>query len=238
MSTIRKTFKVGSTLTDMTSVELARADAVYGVKRTDTDAVVVASGTAMTKQSTGVYEHTFADPASGLEYAYSIKYVYAGATYYFPGEFDGPVDGYCARGDIENLNGINNVSKWSDLDNDADATKITDRIAVAIAAVGDKLDAELRYSRYAIPVANSGTTPTVIRDLCAQMAAVWLYESRGVIDFDADGQVQHALHWQKREAKQMLRKILAGQVVLTADLKSDIDNLNTAPRIATVALEE
>ena len=42
MSTITKTFKIDGVKTDMTSVKLSDSAAAYGVKRNDTDAVVVA----------------------------------------------------------------------------------------------------------------------------------------------------------------------------------------------------
>ena len=74
--------------------------------------------------------------------------------------------------------------------------------------------------------------------MCAGMAGVRLYEARGTIDYDADGQAQHALHWQKRQSKRMMREIAAGVVVLTADLKADITNENTAPRAISIELED
>lgn len=72
---IRKTFHKAGVLADPYSVTLSAADASYGVKRNDTSAVVVADGTAMTKVSTGVYQHSFTDPASDLVYTYSVEVV-------------------------------------------------------------------------------------------------------------------------------------------------------------------
>lgn len=90
MSLIRKTFKIADVLTDMTSVKLSDRDATYGVKRNDTAAVVVADDTAMTKVSTGVYEHTFTDPANDLEYTYWLEVTYGGETYWVQGIMNGP----------------------------------------------------------------------------------------------------------------------------------------------------
>lgn len=81
-STIRAYHWVDGVLTDATTATLTDSGATYGVKRTDTDAVVVAAGTAMTKIATGTYEHSFTDPASGLSYQASIAMVYGGATRY------------------------------------------------------------------------------------------------------------------------------------------------------------
>ena len=90
MSTITKYFRIDDTLTDMTSVMLSDTTATYGVKRNDTDAVVVADGTAMTQLSTGVYSHTFTDPADDLTYTYALEVVYAGETYWVTDTFVGP----------------------------------------------------------------------------------------------------------------------------------------------------
>ena len=75
-------FEVDDVLTDPTSVKLSDPTGTYGVKRDDTDAVVVADGTAMTNQSTGVYQYSFTEPAAGLEYTAYVEVVYDGATYW------------------------------------------------------------------------------------------------------------------------------------------------------------
>ena len=79
--TIQEKFTIDGVLTDVTSVLLSDPTAVYGVKRNDTSAVVVADGTAMIKVSRGVYRHTFAEPAVGLTYTYWVEWVYGGETY-------------------------------------------------------------------------------------------------------------------------------------------------------------
>lgn len=78
--TIRRTWKVGDTLTNVTSAKLSDETTTYGVKRNDTDATVVADDTAMTNPSTGVYEYTFAATA-GIAYTAYVEIVYDGATY-------------------------------------------------------------------------------------------------------------------------------------------------------------
>ncbi len=94
MPTIRFSIKVDGALSDATSCVLADPAAAYGVRRADTQAVVVAADTAMTHAATGVYEHAFEDPAPGLSYEYYVRYVLLGATYYSEGEIAGaPVAG-------------------------------------------------------------------------------------------------------------------------------------------------
>jgi len=73
-TTITKRFYVDETLTDpSTSITIA-------VTRTDTGATVV-STTAMTQASTGVYYHTFANPASNLTYEWAVTIVHDSETY-------------------------------------------------------------------------------------------------------------------------------------------------------------
>ena len=93
MSVIQTTIKLDGVLTDPTSVKLSDPAGTYGVKRNDTDAVVVADAVAMTKVSTGVYRYEFTDPAYDLEYTAYIETVYSGETTWSPRTFDGPESG-------------------------------------------------------------------------------------------------------------------------------------------------
>lgn len=81
--TLRFGFTADGNAADATSVTLRSADGVYGVKREDTDQVVVNALTAMTRVATGDYRYTFEPPAAGLLYSWVAEVVYAGATYHF-----------------------------------------------------------------------------------------------------------------------------------------------------------
>jgi hypothetical protein len=49
------------------------------------------------------------------------------------------------------------------------------------------------------------------------LAAVWLYESRGVQDYDpTTGQAVHRLRWNRDDAKTKIKEILAGVIRLSA----------------------
>ena len=85
--TISQTFKVGGVLTNVTSAKLSDPTGTFGVKRNDTDAVVVADNTAMENPSTGVYQYTFT-ALSGVAYTAYIEFVYDGDTIFV--EFDVP----------------------------------------------------------------------------------------------------------------------------------------------------
>lgn len=69
---------------DPTSVKLSNPSETFGVKRDDTDVVIVADGTSMTKESTGIYKYTFDEPeaADGLVYTYWVEWIYLGHTDY------------------------------------------------------------------------------------------------------------------------------------------------------------
>lgn len=84
--TVRKTWRVEDVLTNVTTAKLSDPTGTYGVKRNDTDAVVVADGTNLTNSSTGVYDYSFEDTV-GVAYTAYVEIVYAGATYYFEVDF-------------------------------------------------------------------------------------------------------------------------------------------------------
>jgi hypothetical protein len=71
--TIHKTFKVDGVLTNAASF-------TFGVIRTDNDAVVVPTGTALTRPSAGTYEYTFDEPASSLTYTITFICTYGGGS--------------------------------------------------------------------------------------------------------------------------------------------------------------
>ena len=74
-----QTFKVGSTLTDVTTAKLSDPTGAFGIRRSDTLAVVVADNTSMTHDSTGVYSYTFT-AVDGVDYEAYVEFVYNGDT--------------------------------------------------------------------------------------------------------------------------------------------------------------
>lgn len=78
--TIQFTFKIGSVLTDATNAVMRDPTAAFGVRRTDTNAIIVAAGVAMTHLATGLYACTFTEPTQGLNYEYWVEFVYLGIT--------------------------------------------------------------------------------------------------------------------------------------------------------------
>lgn len=76
--------------TNPTSMRLSNQPSTFGVQRDDTGAVLVADDTPMTFVSTGLYEHSFVEPA-GYHGPYTawVEVVHAGNTYWI--EHDLPV---------------------------------------------------------------------------------------------------------------------------------------------------
>ena len=79
---IVKNWKVDDVLTNVTTARLSDPTGTYGVKRNDTDAVVVADGTAMTSSATGVYEYSFTD-VQDVAYTAYVEFVYDNNTFHF-----------------------------------------------------------------------------------------------------------------------------------------------------------
>lgn len=120
---------------------------------------------------------------------------------------------YISQDDINNLFGSVNVAKWSNLNNQDDArSPDATRITAAITYAEDRVDDRLRGGPYAIPFASA---PTTIKDIAARLAGVWLYESRGIEDFDPEfGRPIHRLQWHRQHAERQLDAIVRGQLDL------------------------
>ncbi|MBN2024952.1 MAG: DUF1320 family protein [Pirellulales bacterium] len=139
-------------------------------------------------------------------------------------------DGYCVRADVENVFGAHNVRKWADVENHGNGAHIGGRIARAIAAATAEIDDRLRGGPYLVPIA---TVPTTIRQLAARLAGVWLYESRGIEDFDeVTGRAIHRLAWHREHVDRVLKEIMAGGRRLDAALASGVTGAR-APVVVT-----
>ena len=83
--TITETFKDADGIPiEPTSVILSNPSETYGIKRNDTDAVVIADNTPMVSEGDGVYTYTFDEEegANGIIYTYWVEWVYQGHTDY------------------------------------------------------------------------------------------------------------------------------------------------------------
>jgi len=141
---------------------------------------------------------------------------------------------YCTRTDIDAIFGTSNVSTWADLENKQSPQLILARVTEAIATAQDAIDNSLRGGPYTIPFT---TIPAAIKNVCAALAGLWLYESRGVVETNSEtGEPMHRYSWKKTETKTILKNIRAGGLrldlptIATIEPKVvdvDIDNENT-----------
>ena len=128
---------------------------------------------------------------------------------------------YATRATIEAVFGVKNVAKWADLDNNGIAEAIAARIASAIAWADGEIDDRFRKSVYDLPIADAdSTTPASIVSIASNLAGVWLYENRGVQDFDEDtGAPFHKLEYNRRRAENAIQAILSGSRTLDAVMR-------------------
>ncbi len=86
---LTKTWEVEGVLTEPDeSMKLSNLAGTFGVERSDTHAVIVADGTAMTQIAAGQYSYTVTTIA-GVPYTAWIEVTYQGQKYYFEEDFTG-----------------------------------------------------------------------------------------------------------------------------------------------------
>lgn len=120
---------------------------------------------------------------------------------------------YCEDTDIELAFGRENVHKWADVDNDNLDASVTARKLWAREQATAELDARLAASAYQFPLA-SGDYPAILVRMCAYLAGVLLYESRGVTDVGEDGKATHALMWHRKRVDEFIRDVYGRRIVL------------------------
>jgi phage gp36-like protein len=140
---------------------------------------------------------------------------------------------YSTDDDMELAFGRSNLLKWADVDNNRDWDAVKRRMTWARTQAKAELDARLRDSAYQFPldITNRCLIPTLLTRMEAYLAAVLLYESRGVTDVGPDGKAQHALMWHRQRVEQFIKQIFARQVKLDgAVLRSDaVQQTSEAP---------
>lgn len=118
---------------------------------------------------------------------------------------------YCVANDVYLTFGEANARKWADADNDKDDTKINARIAWAIERATNYINLKLSRTHLssAVPFL---AAPSIIRDLCAQLAGVFLYGMpRGMPEGEDS---QSSMQTIRDDADDLLRRIAAHQVSL------------------------
>ncbi len=127
--------------------------------------------------------------------------------------------GYCAQSNVEDVFGIENVKQWSDLDGSGSAD--TARITRACDVASEMIDDALRTTNHKIPhvkKSDSDNPSDTIVNLAATFAGIWLYEARGVQDYNpSTGAIVHRLEFIRQRAEAMLEDIRTGKLMLDAE---------------------
>ncbi len=112
---------------------------------------------------------------------------------------------------IEAIFGTTAIDRWSDIDNDGNATTKAARIVTALAWAYAEVNSLLRCAPYTIPLANGdGDTPQAILEVEATLAGIWLYEAKGTKDISPEGKGFHRYEFRKNWAYQVLDEIVVG----------------------------
>lgn len=131
---------------------------------------------------------------------------------------------YSTRADVEAQYGVDNISQWADLNNNQNAGEITARIVQAIVEADNEIDSRTRLGPYPIPWV---APPVGIVSMSALYAGIWLYTSRGVVDYDGKGNARDQLTFQRQEFDRRVRDILAGRY----QPESIPDTIKTFPEV-------
>jgi phage gp36-like protein len=128
---------------------------------------------------------------------------------------------YCTKAQMEAIWGVQNVSQFADMDNDANPTTIASRIAAAITWASAEIDDYLRVANYRIPcttlTGTVETVPTTVAYHAAVLAGVFLYEARGAKDYDTtSGRLIHQYGFRATRVRRFLEEIANGTRKLDA----------------------
>ena len=126
---------------------------------------------------------------------------------------------YAVRSDLENIYGTKNVARWADIENTGVATTIDARINWALVLSYDFVNNKLFGGPYNVPL--QGNYPMIVTTQ-AQLACVYLYESRGLTNVDEQGNPIHQLEQGKKWAENILLQIRGGTIRLANAIAVDI----------------
>lgn len=88
---------------------------------------------------------------------------------------------YISESDIDDMFGVENVTRWSQLDPDL-VSRDTSRVSRAIERAESHIDDRFRGSQYVVPITGTSGVPSKVKEWACKRAGVWLYMSRGHLD--------------------------------------------------------
>lgn len=147
--------------------------------------------------------------------------------------FEQPVGSYlltvsgnylCLRSDVELIYGVRNTAKYADIDNEGNATFISNRISTMIALADNMMRNALADGAYNMPEVGDTIPPQLVYHTAA-LAGVLLYESRGAVEAE-DGTSDHIYSFHKQAVQKFISDVNSMRIRLTLAGKTGID---TAP---------
>ena len=123
---------------------------------------------------------------------------------------------YITKANVEAVFGREWVRKHSNLNHEDTNAAVNDtRVDESIEYAEDYFDDRLRNGRYTVPLSNA---PSTVKNICAKLAGVWLYESNALADIDDEADDPIARHRDHAESK--INAIVAGSIRLDSELSA------------------
>ncbi len=229
-------------LIDVTSVEMSNEAATIGLKRDDTDEVLIAAGTPIPSTGDpGIYQISFDEPASNLTYTYWLKWVFDGATYYREVTVDGstvPADSvswyYADQQSVEDLIGFANLRISSNLDANDEAI---DTALLLRAGLWSDSQINLKLKKkFVVPLVNMDDDTEIELDDISTRLVVWRLNQQRVIQAFPDRTpmkiVEAAMNTHKKIADDKLTSIVTGLTMIEA---SRVGSSGGRIRVATLS---
>lgn len=205
----------------------------YGVSRIDTGEVVVPADTGLDSNIDGYYFAAFTPSEKGLKFSYYIYALLDGKTYYLPRTTNYitsaaiVVGRYTDLYNIETQFGVDNVHKWLGINENDQAVDYAMRAYEFIKRVESEIDDNLRNGSSTVPF--TAPIPDFITQLATTLAAVRMYESRGVMDLDpVTGKPMHRLQFHANWVTQQLKRMRVDDVQLPT---TDTDGITQYPTV-------
>lgn len=224
MATKRITFKFrpGGVLTDVDFVGFSDPTGTYGVRRSDTEEVIVeaeAVTTLFENIGTGIYVADLEDLDDGVIYDYWIAWTYDGATNHQNGEFTAaggelPTCYMFTYGEFTRRFGTDNIRMASNKENDdldVNYTAVQDSMDYAVSFI------ETRLVIYATPLS---VVEPVVKDWAMVVAFENLYNSRGRHSGDTVGNSYRGM---VKDIEDQIAMYARGGFRLQADLATGVD---------------
>lgn len=183
-------------------VTLADSTGTFGIRRADTNAIVVASGTSVPYVSNGDYTYAFTGAIAGVAYEATVRVAWADGSIDY---FDRPLaaedaDGgyYASVADLESFQGVANLTIYSNTQ--GQKTRDDARLTAALGRADREIDAALRSRGFVAPLARSDSSFGLLTDVAVRLALYWLFSPRANREEgdEASGDVIRANTWRKR----------------------------------------